>query len=342
VEAVVETIARCRRRLQLVSAARRAAVTIPLAIIAVELITLAMHLPPARVVILAAVAGGTAAIVAAIPSILRAPSMRTTAAAIDGRLQLQDRIVTAFQLADERDPMAQLVVRDAGARLSAMSPGRAFPFEAPLHFGATLIVTVAVSIVFLVIAGAPAGSWLTPRGGSNGATGAGAGRSGRAAKPGSNAQIVEGVAPTASIAQPNPSTSTATNRENTPAGRESVRNDAETRALARVGNEPRAVDPRGPAPGRDPGSAAGTRDGGRGATGFAERTATAAGGVNGALASNLRPAPNRAALAAAPGKAAYRDEYRLASARAQTAIAQERVPARLRTYVRRYFVAIHP
>jgi hypothetical protein len=32
----------------------------------------------------------------------------------------------------------------------------------------------------------------------------------------------------------------------------------------------------------------------------------------------------------------------MASARAQTAIAQERVPARLRTYVRRYFVAIHP
>jgi hypothetical protein len=38
----------------------------------------------------------------------------------------------------------------------------------------------------------------------------------------------------------------------------------------------------------------------------------------------------------------YRDQYRIASGRAQSAVAQERLPARLRTYVKRYFVAIHP
>jgi hypothetical protein len=38
----------------------------------------------------------------------------------------------------------------------------------------------------------------------------------------------------------------------------------------------------------------------------------------------------------------YRDQYRVASARAQTAIAREHVPTRLRAYVKRYFVAIHP
>ena len=102
------------------------------------------------------------------------------------------------------------------------------------------------------------------------------------------------------------------------------------------------MDARASVPARDPGNAAGTRDGGRGATGFAERTASAAGGVNGAPTTNPHPASSRAAVAAAPGNAAYRDDYRMASARAQTAIAQERVPARLRTYVRRYFVAIHP
>jgi hypothetical protein len=53
-------------------------------------------------------------------------------------------------------------------------------------------------------------------------------------------------------------------------------------------------------------------------------------------------ATRRAARAAAPAGAAYRDQYRIASGRAQSAVAQERLPARLRTYVKRYFVAIHP
>jgi hypothetical protein len=341
-EIVVETVARCRRRIQLVAAARRAALTIPLAIVGVELVTLAMRLPAARFVILTATAGAMAAIAAAIPSVMRAPSMRATAAAIDGRLQLQDRIVTALQLVDESDQMARLVVRDAGAHLSAMSPSRAFPFEAPSHFGATLMATVAVTIVFLVIARAPAGSWLAARGGSSVSTGAGAGRSVRSAKPGSNARIVDGVAPSASEAPRRTSPPMAASREDIPAGRESKPNDADTRALGRGANEPRAVDPGPSTSGRDAGNAAGMRDGGRGAAGFTERMAPAAGGVNGALASIPRPAPGRAAVAAAPGNAAYRDEYRMAAARAQTAIAQERVPARLRTYVRRYFVAIHP
>ena len=363
VDVVVETVARCRRRMQLVSAARRAGVTIPIAIVAVELIALRTFLAPVQLVMLALGGVALASIAAAIPSVLRAPSMRTTAAAIDARLQLQDRTVTALQLVDQapsqlrvssesarsqlgagngNDPMAQLVIRDAGARLSAISPRRAFPFEAPVQFGATLLFTVAVTIVLLVIAGAPAGSWLAARADSNGTAGAGAGRSGRSAKAGSNAQIVEGVAPSASVAQPRPSAPTSASRDDTPAGRESVRNDAETRALGRGANGTRALDPRASVPGRDPGNAAGTRDGERGATGFAEREAPAAGGVNGAPTSNPRPASSRAAVAAAPGNAAYRDDYRMASARAQTAIDQERVPARLRTYVRRYFVAIHP
>jgi hypothetical protein len=361
VDVVVETVARCRRRLQLVSAARRAAVAIPIAIVAVELIALRMFLAPVQLVMLTLGAVALASIAAAIPSVLRAPSMRTTAAAIDARLQLQDRTVTALQLVHEapsqlgvssesarsqlgavNDPMAELVIRDAGARLSAISPRRAFPFEAPVHFGATLLFTVAATVVFLLIAGAPTGSWLAARAGSNGAAGAGAGRSGRSAKAGSNAQIVEGVAPSASVAQPRPSAPASTSRDDAPIGRESVRNGAETRALGRGANDTRALDSRASVPGRDPGNAAGTRDGGRGATGFAERTAPAAGGVNGAPTSNPRPASSRAAVATAPGNAAYRDDYRMASARAQTAIAQERVPARLRTYVRRYFVAIHP
>jgi hypothetical protein len=64
--------------------------------------------------------------------------------------------------------------------------------------------------------------------------------------------------------------------------------------------------------------------------------------VNGARNPNPVQTASRATPAAAPATAAYRDEYRSASARAQAAIGQERVPVRLRPYVKRYFVAIHP
>ena len=70
-QTVLETVARCRRRMQLVSAARRAGITIPLAIVAVEVVALATVLAPARLVMLAAAAVALAAIVATIPSILR-------------------------------------------------------------------------------------------------------------------------------------------------------------------------------------------------------------------------------------------------------------------------------
>ena len=114
VDVVVETVARCRRRMQLVSAARRAGVTIPIAIVAVELIALRTFLAPVQLVMLALGGVALASIAAAIPSVLRAPSMRTTAAAIDARLQLQDRTVTALQLVDQAP--SQLRVSSESAR----------------------------------------------------------------------------------------------------------------------------------------------------------------------------------------------------------------------------------
>jgi len=317
--------------------------TLPLAIVVAEIIVLATRPAPAQTAMLAGAALAAAGITAAIGAILRPPTMRWAAAEVDARLHLQDRIVTALQVVGESDPMAQLLLRDAEARVAAMSPRRAFPLEAPSHFRAMLAVTVCGTVVFLLVTGAPGRSWLKAGGGANGAAGGGTGRSGRPAKSGPNAQIVEGAAPSASETQPRQATETAANRDDAPVGRESVRADQDTRALARGPNGQRAgADPRIAAPGRDAGSAAGARDGGRGATGFSEQTASSAGGVNGPLSSTVRPRPHRAAPAPVPADAAYRGQYRTASARAEAAIAQERIPARLRTYVRRYFVAIHP
>jgi hypothetical protein len=239
--------------------------------------------------------------------------------------------------------MARLVVRDAAKRLSSVSPGRVFPFEPPVHFSAALAGALGATVLFVVMT-AIRGQAGAPPNGSDGIRSAGAAQSGRMGKPPSNAKIAEGAAPAAVAAQPKASSQTPAPaaREDTPIGRESAKNDPAEQTLARSGSTPRAVDAARSAPAPDVGAATGARDSGRGATGFAERTAAAAGGVSGTIDPNPADATRRAARAAAPAGAAYRDQYRIASGRAQSAVAQERLPARLRTYVKRYFVAIHP
>jgi hypothetical protein len=338
---ILTTVARCRMRMQLVAVARRAGITIPLAIVAVELFAVTSAAVSGQLV---AIAGGVLALavaIAALPSILRVPSIRTSAAAIDTRLRLQDRTVTAVQMLDDADPMARLVVHDAAKRLSSVSPGRVFPFELPVHFSAALAGTLGATVLFVVMT-AIRGQAGAPPNGSDGIRSAGAAQSGRIGKPPSNAQIAEGGAPAAVAAQPKASSQTPAAREDTPIGRESAKNEPAEQTPGRSGSTPRAVDADRSAPARDVGAAAGARDSGRGATGFAERTAAAAGGVSGTIDPNPADATRRAARAAAPAGAVYRDQYRIASGRAQSAVAQERLPARLRTYVKRYFVAIHP
>jgi len=327
--------------MQLVAVTRRAGITIPLAIVAAELFGGASAASPAQ---LAAIAGGAVAVavaIAALPSILRAPSIRTSAVAIDTRLRLQDRTVTAVQMLDDADPMARLVVRDAASRLSLVSPGQVFPFEAPVHFRAALAGALGATVLFVVMTTVRSRAEAPPTG-SGGIRSAGATQTTRVGKPPSNAQVAEGAAPSAAAAQPKAPSPTSATREETPIGRESTKNDPVEQTLARSGTAPRAVDAARSAPARDVGAAAESRDSGRGATGFAGRTAAAAGGVSGTIDTKPADAVRRAARASAPAGAAYRDHYRVASDRAQSAVAQERLPARLRTYVKRYFVAIHP
>lgn len=338
---ILTTVARCRVRMQLVAAARRAGMTIPLAIVAVELFAGTSAAAPGSLIAIAGGALALAVAIAALPSILRVPRVRTIAAAIDARLRLQDRTVTAVQMLDDPDPMARLVVRDAATRLSTVSPGRVFPFEAPVHFRAALAGALGATVLFVVMT-AVRGQGATPPDASDGIRSAGAAQSGRMGKPPSNAQVADGAAPSAVAAQPQASSQTPAAREDTPIGRESAKNDPSGQTLARSGSATRIVDAAGSAAARDVGAAAAARDSARGATGFAARTAAAAGGVSGTIDANPADGVRRRERAAAPASAAYRDHYRIASDRARSAVAQERLPARLRTYVKRYFVAIHP
>ena len=336
---ILTTVARCRVRMQLVAAARRAGITIPLAIVAVELFAGTSAVAPGPLI---AIAGGALALaIAALPSILRVPSIRTSAAAIDARLRLQDRTVTAVQLLDDADPMARLVVRDAATRLSMVSPGRVFPFEAPVHFRSAVAGALGATVLFVVM-NAVRDQPVAPPDGSGGIRSAGAAQSGRMGKPPSTAQVGEGAAPSAVAAQPLASSQTPAAREDPPIGHESAKNDPSGQTLARSESATRTIDAARAAAVRDVGAAAGARDSARGATGFAARTAAAAGGVSGTIDANPADGMRGTARYAAPASAAYRDQYRIASDRARSAVAQERLPPRLRTYVKRYFVAIHP
>lgn len=338
---VAKIVARCRTRMQLVSAARRAGITIPLAIAAVELFSLASDVTRGQLVLVAGAALVLAVAIATLPSFLRVPSLRTSATAIDTRLRLQDRTVTAVQMLDDADPIARLVVRDAAMRLSTVSPSGVFPFEAPLHFRAAVAGALGATVL-LVVMTAIRGQTGASSSGSGGMRSAGAAQSGRMSTPPSNAQVVEGAAPSGASARPQAPSPTPATREDTPVGRESARNDPANQTPAGNGSEPRRSTSPASASARDAGAAAGARDSGRGATGFSERAAAAAGGVGRTVDANPAEVTRRATPAAAPADAAYRDQYRIASARAQSAVAQERVPTRLRTYVKRYFVAIHP
>jgi hypothetical protein len=338
---ILQTVARCRRRVQVVSAARRAALAVPVAIVTVELLALILRLPAVDTVAITAAASALAVIAAAIPSIVRAPSLRETAAAIDARVQLQDRTVTALQLDGRVDPIAQLVVRDAGARLAGLIPKRAFPLEAPPYFRPVLGASGAITVAWLAIIAAPGSSWFIARDAANAAAGPGMGRSSRAVKSGANTQAAEDSSERApSVAPGQASVRTEAKREETPVGHETTRNDADKQGRGSEGTQPTSAPSPAATPGRDTGRAAGSSDTGRGATGFAHRMASAAGGVSGGDSASIDGALNHAA--SAPHDAAYSDKYQVASARAEAAIAQERVPPRLRTYVRRYFVAIHP
>ena len=236
--------------------------------------------------------------------------------------------------------MARLVVRDAAAHLAALSPTRLFPLEAPPHFRAMLGIvlgTTAAFMIFVTVLGPSATSRPSVSSSSDAAAG-GAGQPLRSARPSSNPTAVDTV-PSVATRQQKSLSQSPTGREDARTGRETSK-EPEAPTLARGGTGSRTTASQPAASPLVPGNAAG-RDSGRGTEGLPQRTVAAAGGVGGtANASAAEGQRNKAATA--PGGETYREQYRLASARAQSAVGQERIPMRLRAYVKRYFVAIHP
>ena len=144
-EAAFELLRRCRRRLVVVAAVRRAGVTLPIAIALSETIALVARPAPLVLWTVVAAAIGLALIAALGAALVSAPSLRDTAAALDARLRLQDRMVTALQVAADDDPMATLVLRDVAFRIAGVSPSQTFPLEPPAHFRAIGVAAIVIS-----------------------------------------------------------------------------------------------------------------------------------------------------------------------------------------------------
>ena len=339
IKAAFELLRRCRRRLVVVAAVRRAGITLPIAIALSE--TIALVARPAPVVLWTVVASaiGLALIVALGAAMVSAPSLRDTAAALDARLRLQDRMVTALQVATDDDPMATLVLRDVAVRIAGVSPSQTFPLEPPAHFRAIGAAAIAISTVFVVVS-VTAPAWRIDRARQVGSPVTGGAQRSRGARsetqqPGANA------APAPSGPRPAGASQVAARATEPAVGRDLGRSPAGLRAAGpRRGSDAAAA----PAGREAPGATvpAGAAAAGRGAAGASTELAQAAGGVKGESLRNAADAAADESGPASPLSPAYAARYRTASARAQAAIAQERVPAGLANYVKNYFIAIRP
>jgi hypothetical protein len=339
ITAAFELLHRCRRRLVVVAAVRRAGISVPIAIALSETIALVARPAPVVLWTVAAAAVGVALIIALGAAMMGAPSLRGTAAALDARLRLQDRMVTALQVATDDDPMATLVLRDVAVRIAGVSPSQTFPLEPPDHFRAIGVAAIAISTVFVVVS-VTSPAWRVDHARQVGSPVTGGAQRTRGARsetpePGANA------APAPSDPRPAGAPQVAARATEPAVGRDLGRSPTGLRAAGpRRGSEAASA----PAGRETPGAAvpAGAAAAGRGAAGASMELAQAAGGVKGESLRNAADAAADESRPASPLSPGYAARYRTASARAQAAIAQERVPAGLANYVKNYFIAIKP
>jgi hypothetical protein len=333
---------RCRRRLCFVAAVRYAGITLPIAIVSSEAIAFATRPGPATLAMLIASTIGIALAAALISAMMRAPRLRDTAAALDARLRLQDRMVTALQVSNDDDPMARLVLRDAASRVAGLSAAQAFPLEPPVHFRAIAAGAVSISVAFAIAGAAVSPGWRIDRA-PGGAAAAGGAQQGRVSRP--------GAPQSAASAEAMPSSPRSSNAP--PSAAQQAARGTEPAVGRDLGQTPSALRARGARGGSQASSTSADRDvpestvaagapaAGRGAVGEAQGPIHAAGGVKGESLRTAASGPGESG-GDSPLSPAYAARYRAASARAQAAISQERVPPGLAAYVKHYFIAIRP
>ena len=356
-----------RRRRRRVLAIRFACTGLALAVVAGEALSLALRAGTDYTIWLLAGAAGVAVIVSILAAAVHTPSLPDTARLLDRHALLLNRAATALQFVDNDDVMATLVVRDAARRMSGLDPAMVFPREYPAR---PHLLVAAVTVSALLFAASVSRVAWAPQSSSRSAGMAvpGAPAEARPGSPGLRQADTPGATPAqGSALSPVPQdTQAGANDRRTPqdqtadrearadgragsparspsanqqgAGAGSQRRSPTSTGSATASDRPGAGDSGAASPARDPRAAAGEGEGAGQGGGVPDRATRAGGGIKGgALAGPIPAAPARRDTGRTQG---YAVEYQAAWARAQAALAQDRVPPPLREYVRRYFDAI--
>jgi hypothetical protein len=360
------TLRRFQRRLRISVFARSVPITGVCALAAVDVGCLVLR-PTVSVAILACAGALVFTLLAAwLVALIRTPSLSATARVLDRRARLDDRAVTALQFAAAGDAVSRLIVEETRARLET-TPVSRLPLDVsgPWRWGAVAVLAVSGLIVIGLDQPNAGSSSMQPAGPSSAA--APSTRATRAnARQGSSSATRTGDERMAGAPEHPETTLTAAQKvkggdDSAAVGdpRAGVGNTATQPGSATQDGEPLDRVGSASAPRTEAAATArGTSDGDRGGGGDASRADTAAlsaagrggrgatrsattgGGVAGGALARDGAAPKASASPA--NSVLGTSDFRRAYARAEAAIGRERVPPRLRSYVRDYFLAIRP
>jgi hypothetical protein len=363
-----------KRRVRVVAFVHRAPAMMALAIVVAAILDVLFAIPASWAALLAAAACTTAIGCAAVLAVRRTRSARQTGRAIDERMGLHDLTVTAIEFVHDDAPAALAVVTDAADRL-APHPAVAFPFERPAWLRTAVVSAVIASFTMAFgtdhvtgresVAGNRDGEGTAAAGrpsSPHGRTGEQANRDGmRTASTNSPAaaeraaerdQEPDRTTRAPAVHQAGLSRQTAADLSALRSSEDRLRGTAAADTAPAISKSERwrgaesatQTTPAAHVP-SSPGSGTAASGAGRGgadtagrggADGAAGRAgANGSGGVRGgALDAN----PTTPSAARAGGATA--GQVRVARQKAERALAQERVPPRLRAPVRNYFAAI--
>jgi hypothetical protein len=319
----------------------------------------------ATAVLLAGIA--VASCVAAFVARWRVGSLARTAAALDARFGLSNRLATALQFSGAHDAVSALIVADASAALGHRQP-QDLSFEAPRHLGWVAAGTVAVALGLALI-GRPSngsGEPVASEAVLNSGAGASASPDSRpTAAASANRVAVSGGDVARSMAaggdrQPSASQSSSSVRQSDTmpqrdaAGRTGSSTEGEQRRAATTRPESNSALGSSGLAGNNAAGPAGVQATTAGGIGVQASSAkpTLGGGISSAdpRGTTTRAGGVRGALPVDSGSIEKQHELNgpanvtpaVAWDRAETALAREHLPIEWRSYVRDYLIAIRP
>jgi hypothetical protein len=372
-------LAAFQRRLIFISFARWLPAAVAAAFVAFDAVLLAAH-PPLREALIWLAAAMTLAVTATgVVAFVNVPSLPATARILDRRFHLEDRVVTALEFSGhvDLDLMSRLIVADAGSKLAA-HPARDLSFDPMprLRWLSAGIATCALVAAILLSSARQTRADIPGQPFADSAV-LSAGEAGASSRTSSTSPTQEAPAPGATT----DGRATASQSADTEATERSPRREAVETTRRDAGSRDASGAPQGyesaspsrkadagtdatetagpgrstPSRSRDAALNVAALGGGRSGVAAGQPSGPAVGqgagtglglgrggGAGGVRQGSLTERTNPPATPKPPDAADDAANYRSALRRAESAIAEERIPAARRAYVREYFLAIRP